>query len=132
MDLRILEIASNTENNKVVDNFTHKSKNKNPICGDEIELNIRMNNGKIVDFGYIGKSCVYCHASASIISRILKNENQKNVKKILSLGENFYKGKEVFLPKKWIKLKILFNKKNFNRKECIYLPFKTLTSALKL
>ena len=30
MDLRILEIASNTENNKILDNHTHKSKNKNP------------------------------------------------------------------------------------------------------
>ncbi len=29
MDLRILEIASNTENNKVLDKHTHKSKNKN-------------------------------------------------------------------------------------------------------
>lgn len=132
MNLEIIKIASFNKNNRKLVNSTHSSKNKNPICGDEIELNIRMNNGKIVDFGYIGKSCVYCHASASIISRILKNENQKNVKKILSLGENFYNGKEVFLPKKWIKLKILFNKRNFNRKECIYLPFKTLTSALKL
>ena len=30
MDLRILEIASHTENNKILANFTHKSKNKNP------------------------------------------------------------------------------------------------------
>ena len=29
MDLRILEIASNTENNKVLHKHTHKSKNKN-------------------------------------------------------------------------------------------------------
>jgi nitrogen fixation NifU-like protein len=40
MDLRILEIASHTENNKVLDNFTHKSKNKNPLCGDEMEISL--------------------------------------------------------------------------------------------
>ena len=34
MDLRILEIASYTENNKIIRNFTHKSKHKNPMCGD--------------------------------------------------------------------------------------------------
>ena len=28
MDLRILEIAANTENNKIIDGFTHKSKIK--------------------------------------------------------------------------------------------------------
>ena len=31
MDLRILEIASNTENNKIIDNFTHRSKNISTI-----------------------------------------------------------------------------------------------------
>ena len=40
MDLRILEIASHTENNKVLENYTHKSKNKNPICGDEMEISL--------------------------------------------------------------------------------------------
>ena len=38
MDLRILEIAAHTENNKVVENYTHKSKHKNPLCGDEMEI----------------------------------------------------------------------------------------------
>ena len=31
MDLRILEIASHTENNKILENFTHKSKNKDKM-----------------------------------------------------------------------------------------------------
>ena len=37
MDLKILQIASNTENNKIVKNHTHNAKFKNPICGDEME-----------------------------------------------------------------------------------------------
>ena len=37
MDLRILEIAAHTENNKIVENYTHKSKHKNPLCGDEMD-----------------------------------------------------------------------------------------------
>ena len=37
MDLRILKIASNTENNKIIDDFTHQSKNKNQI--NEILIN---------------------------------------------------------------------------------------------
>jgi hypothetical protein len=38
MDIRILEIASNTENNKILYPHTHKSKKKNHICGDEMEI----------------------------------------------------------------------------------------------
>ena len=48
MDLRILEIASNTENNKILDKHTHKSKNKNPICGDEMEISLLVKDNKIL------------------------------------------------------------------------------------
>ena len=51
MDLRILEIASNTENNKILDKHTHKSKNKNPndnvnkMLDDEYFFPIRSSMG---------------------------------------------------------------------------------------
>ena len=37
----------------------YKSKNKNPICGDE-KIRLIVKNNKIVDIGYQCKSCVYC------------------------------------------------------------------------
>ena len=52
MDLKILEIASNTENNKILDKHTHKSKNKNPMCGDEMEISLLIKDNKVIDMGY--------------------------------------------------------------------------------
>ena len=49
MDLRILEIASNTENNKILAKHTHKSKNKNPMCGDVMEISLLVKDNKVVD-----------------------------------------------------------------------------------
>ena len=63
MDLRILEIAAHTENNKVVENYTHKSKHKNPLCGDEMEISLIVKEDVVKDMGYQCKSCVYCQAS---------------------------------------------------------------------
>ena len=80
MDLRILEIASNTENNKVLNNFTHQSKNKNPICGDEMEISLIVKNDKVIDMGYQCKSCVYCQASVSLLSQKIKNKNLQEIK----------------------------------------------------
>ena len=51
MDLRILEIASHTENNKIIENFTHKSKNKNPLCGDEMEISLIVKEDVVKDMG---------------------------------------------------------------------------------
>ena len=40
MDLEILKIASDDNNNKYLKNYTHHSKLKNPLCGDEIQINL--------------------------------------------------------------------------------------------
>ena len=74
MDLKILEIASHTENNKVIENFTHKSKHKNPLCGDEMEISLIVENDVIKDMGYLCKSCIYCQASVSLLSRKIKEK----------------------------------------------------------
>ena len=132
MDLEILKIASNTDNHKVLNNFTHNSKLKNRICGDEMQVSIRIVKNNIVDFGYQCKSCIYCQASVSLLSRISKNKTTKNVKNILNITKTFYENKKVIFPKEWSGLKKIFNKKNAPRKECLLLPFKTLSKALGL
>jgi len=62
MDLEILNIASDTDNNRDIKNHTHFSKLKNSLCGDEMVIKLIIDNEKIIDFGYQGKSCVYCQA----------------------------------------------------------------------
>ena len=59
MDLEVLKIASNTDNNKFISDHTHISKHKNPLCGDEMEITLKVKNKKILDFGYQCKSCIY-------------------------------------------------------------------------
>ena len=130
MDLKILEIASNTENNKVLDNHTHKSKNKNPICGDEMEISLVIKNNKILDVGYQCKPCVYCQASVSLLSRNIKNKNLDEIKDFIKICENIFENTKIILEKKWASFKELFNEKNKSRKECLLLPLKTVKKAL--
>ena len=48
MDLEILKIASNTENYKILKEHTHNSKQKNPICGDEMQISILIKNDSLI------------------------------------------------------------------------------------
>ena len=132
MDLRILEIASNTENNKKIDNFTHQSKNKNPICGDEMEISLIVKNDKVTDMGYQCKSCVYCQASVSMLSQKIKNQNLNEIRKFIETSENMFESTKLVLEKKWKDFMELLNKKNISRKECLLLPMRTVLKALKL
>ena len=132
MDLRILEIASHTENNKIIKNFTHKSKNKNPLCGDEMEISLIIKNNVVKDVGYQCSSCVYCQASVSLLSRKIKEKKVDEVKSFIDNGENLFNDVKTSLEKHWRDFKELLNKKNLSRKECLLLPFKTVLKALKI
>ncbi len=132
MDLRILEIASHTENNKILKNFTHKSKNKNPLCGDVMEISLIVENDVVKDIGYQCKSCVYCQASVSLLSRKIKDKKIDEIKSFISNGEKLFDDVKTTLEKNWKDFKEILNKKNLSRKECLLLPLKTVLKALKI
>jgi nitrogen fixation NifU-like protein len=90
MDLRILEIASHTENNKILENFTHKSKNKNPLCGDEMEISLIVKNDVIKDIGYQCKSCVYCQGFSKFTLTKIKEQKDRRYKSFITNGEKLF------------------------------------------
>ena len=132
MDLDILKIASNAENQKILNNCTHQSKHKNPICGDVMEISLLVKKNKIKDFGYQCKSCIYCQASVSLLSRKSINKSINSIKELLYFVETFFEKDQSVFPKEWSVFNKLFSKKNISRKECLLLPFKTVSKALKL
>ena len=127
MDLEILRIASENNNNKYIQNHTHHSKLKNPLCGDEMQINLIINNEeKIIDFGYQGKCCVYCQASASLLSKISINKKKSKINELCDDAKSFFDGNSDIIKKKWKLMQKLFKSKNKVRKECILLPFNAL------
>ena len=131
MDLEVLKIASNTENHKVLNNVTHFSKLKNPICGDEMNISLKIIGKKIKDFGYQCKSCIYCQASVSLLSRKSINKSTDKVSNLMEIAINFFDNKKSTFPREWSIFNKIFKEKNISRKECLILPFKTLSKALK-
>ena len=136
MDLKILEIASNTENHKVIKNHTHQSKNKNPLCGDEMEISLIVKDDIIEDMGYQCKSCIYCQASVSLLSRWVMQLPIEKISDFVKKAEFFFDENSDQSKKINIKdlkdFKKIMNPENIARKECLMLPFKTLSKALNL
>ena len=111
MDLRILEIASNTDNHKVLENFTHKSKHKNPLCGDEMEISLIVKDDVVKDMGYQCKSCVYCQASVSLLSQKIKNRNIQEILEFIESSEKIFDDVKTILKKHWNDFKEILDKK---------------------
>ena len=126
MNLEILKIASNTKNFKDIKKYTHYSKSKNPLCGDEIHIKLVINDQKIIDFGYQGKSCIYCQATASILSNKLVNYKTFKINELCDYAKTYFTENQRNLSKEWKFLSKLLSQKNASRQECILLPFNAL------
>ena len=132
MDLRILEIASHTENNKVLENYTHRYKHKNQLCGDEMEISLIVKDEVVKDMAYHCKSCIYCQASDSLLSRKIKEKKIEEIKGFIVIGDQLFDGVKITLEKHWKDFMEIFDKKNLSRKECLLLPLRTIAKALKI
>ena len=130
IDIEILKIASNTENFGILDNHTHSSKLKNPICGDEIKIYLIVKNNKILKFKYECQSCIYCQASVSLLSRKVKNRSVEKVKNFLQSSSNFFEKNKNDFDNEWKEFDKIIMNKNIARKECLLLPLKTTLIAL--
>ena len=131
MDLNVIKIAENTKNYKSVKNYSHKYKHKNAICGDEIEITLKIRNRRIIDFGYKTKSCIYCQASASLLSRKSKNIKVSEVNKFLNIANILFKDDHIPIPKHWKPFDQILKKENIQRKECLLLPINALIRIIK-
>ena len=128
----IIRIASNTSNVGLINQYSHKISLKNKLCGDKITLELMVLKNKILSMKYETESCVYCEASASLLSKKIKKFDIKTIKDEFRNLKNISKNKEFKLPKKFVDFRELLNSDNFNKYNCIFLPFDAVIKALKL
>ena len=132
IDSKIIKIASNTKFEGLKNHFTHKSSLKNSLCGDFIKVEFIANKSKIKSMRYETDSCVLCEASASLLSKKIKNLPIKIIKEELNKLKNISINDFNFVySKKFEEFKFLINKDNSNRLNCIYLPIDAVLKALK-
>ena len=79
----IMEHSMNSYNKKEIKHPTVSEKGHNPNCGDEIELQLKVNNGIIEDMAFTGRGCAISQASTSIMIDTLKGKTLEEAKEII-------------------------------------------------
>ncbi|MCB1180309.1 MAG: SUF system NifU family Fe-S cluster assembly protein [Leptospiraceae bacterium] len=72
----ILDHFENPRNFGVLNLNTFHEKGANPLCGDELELYIKMNGDIIEDISFSGKGCSISQASGSMMTEIVKGHSK--------------------------------------------------------
>ena len=69
-----------------VDQPTHKKEGYNPLCGDQIEVELKILDGIVVDVGFTGVGCAISKSSASMMTEEIKG---KELEVVESMFEQF-------------------------------------------
>ena len=79
----IMEHSMNSYNKRKLENPTFSEMGHNPNCGDEIELEVKLNGDVIEDMAFTGHGCAISQASTSIMIDVLKGKTVKEAKEII-------------------------------------------------
>ena len=57
-----------------------RAKDSNPVCGDIIEMQLKIKDGKVDDIRFKGKGCAISQASASMLTEAVKGKTLDEIK----------------------------------------------------
>ena len=70
-----------TGQNRKID-VTHRSEGYNASCGDEIWIELQLNENTIDDISFESDSCAICTASASILCEFSKHHDRESIQSV--------------------------------------------------
>ena len=132
----ILDHGKNPHNLKKIENFNKEAKGYNPLCGDKVHVYLKLDDKKnIEDISFEGSGCAISMASASIMTDLLKNKKEKEVKEVVKdflemIKEKAKLSTKILQEDEKTKLMCLSGVKQYPmRVKCATLSWHTLVSA---
>ena len=129
---KILELASVNRKSLEINDFNFSKEVKNPLCGDLVEVRVKILNNNVKNLSAKVKGCALCEASAGVVVNYFLNKNlptndfMEYFDKWLTKNYHEYPSElpeelKIFLPIQDIK----------NRHTCIKMPFEAFFKSIK-
>ena len=130
----IMEHSMNSYNKKKLEKYDFCEKGHNPNCGDEIELQLKLNGDIIENMAFTGHGCAISQSSTSIMIDVLKGKTIEEAKEIIQTFFSMIK-REVTDEKELEKLEDAIAFKNVSnmpaRVRCALLAWHTIEKIIR-
>jgi len=142
MDLRSLYEEVILDHNRNPRNYQKKpdgcncsAHGHNPLCGDEVQVHLRIEDGVIKDIGFEGQGCAISTASASLMTEALKGKSEGDAAQLFEALHELLTDQDAeesdAITERLGKLTVLGGVKEYPmRVKCATLPWHTLAAAL--
>lgn len=129
---KILSLAAENKKSTAIEDFNRSYEMKNPMCGDEVKIRIKLLNNQIDNISAIVRGCALCEASAGLTVKLFtksKMPNSNFIEEFLNwleyknqnLSNSLPQEINIFTPIRDIK----------NRHKCITMPFEATIKSIK-
>ncbi|MCS5527893.1 MAG: iron-sulfur cluster assembly scaffold protein [Nitrosopumilus sp.] len=78
----IVDYSRNPINYGEIENHDVTFHDSNPLCGDSIDIDMKIDDQKVTDIKFHGKGCAICMACTSVLTEITKGKSLDDVRKI--------------------------------------------------
>jgi nitrogen fixation NifU-like protein len=89
----ILEHSKRPRNFGELRDASHRAKGDNPLCGDRIDIGLRLEDDVIADIHFLGDGCAISIASASMMTEALKGKTKAEATELLDRFHDVVTGK---------------------------------------
>ena len=78
----IVDYSRNPANYGKIEDHDVTFHDSNPLCGDSIDIDMKISDNKVTDIKFHGKGCAICMACSSVLTEITKGKNIDDVRSI--------------------------------------------------
>ena len=103
----------------------------NPLCGDRVEMEVELREGRISGLAHQVRGCLLCRAAASVIGKRAAGANAAEIERVsIEVSEILEKQKPA--SSGWPELDVFSPVHGHrSRYRCVQLPFEALLAALR-
>ena len=127
----ILDHSKRPRNHRAIEDCTCAAEGHNPLCGDEVEVFVRMDGETLSDVSFRGQGCALSRASASLMTGKTKGRTAGQARALSAQVRDMLLGGSPEPPRELGDLAALSGVRQFPaRIKCALLPWHTLEAAL--
>jgi len=128
----IVDHSQSPRNQGTLPKPTHRHHGYNPLCGDEIELQLEVNDGCIQQVVFEGSGCAISQASASMLTQQLKGKTTEEATALIGTFKTWMKDRQAEeCPESLGDIEALSGVRSYPvRVKCALLAWTTLEHAL--
>ena len=103
----------------------------NPLCGDRVEMEVKLSDGRVAEVAHQVRGCLLCRAAASAIGKHAAGAKPEEIERV-SIGVSEMLEKQAPPPAGWQELDAFGPVHGHrSRYRCVQLPFEALLAALR-